>query len=52
MGKFSGTIIEDAMRANENMKFTTFDRDNDISDNSNCAIWYKGGWWYTYCYNW
>ncbi|XP_034106881.2 angiopoietin-related protein 7-like [Drosophila albomicans] len=47
LGKFDETIIEDAMREGENMKFTTFDRDNDIGDYDNCAVGYKGGWWYT-----
>ncbi|XP_062135314.1 fibrinogen-like protein 1 isoform X4 [Drosophila sulfurigaster albostrigata] len=51
LGKFSGTIIWDAMRVSENMKFTTFDRDNDIGDNNNCAVKYKSGWWHSSCYN-
>ncbi|KAH8390879.1 hypothetical protein KR215_001309, partial [Drosophila sulfurigaster] len=51
LGKFSGTIIEDAMISSENTKFTTFDRDNDIYY-GNCAVEYKSGWWYTNCYDW
>ncbi|XP_034104829.1 fibrinogen-like protein 1 [Drosophila albomicans] len=50
LGKFSGTIIEDAMRHSENWKFVTFDRDNDIGD-GNCAVIYKSGWWHKNCYN-
>ncbi|XP_062135335.1 ryncolin-1-like isoform X1 [Drosophila sulfurigaster albostrigata] len=50
LGKFSGTINEDAMRYHENMKFTTFDRDNDIGD-GNCAVLLNSGWWFTKCYN-
>ncbi|XP_062135317.1 angiopoietin-related protein 7-like isoform X7 [Drosophila sulfurigaster albostrigata] len=50
LGKFNGTIIEDAMRYHENMKFTTFDRDNDIGD-GNCAVDYESGWWYGGCAN-
>ncbi|XP_060667055.1 fibrinogen-like protein 1 [Drosophila nasuta] len=49
LGKFNGTIKNDSMRENENMKFTTFDHDNDKYDNGNCAVWYKSGWWYNYC---
>ena len=31
-------------------KFTTWDRDNDSSDERNCASQnYRGGWWYTGC---
>ncbi|XP_060657384.1 angiopoietin-related protein 7-like [Drosophila nasuta] len=50
LGKFSGTINEDAMRYHENIKFTTFDRDND-KDDGNCAVYFKSGWWYKNCYN-
>ncbi|XP_034105756.1 angiopoietin-related protein 7-like [Drosophila albomicans] len=49
LGKFDETVIGDAMRDGENMKFTTFDRDND-SDDGNCAVGHKSGWWYTDCY--
>ncbi|KAH8415177.1 hypothetical protein KR215_006709 [Drosophila sulfurigaster] len=51
MGKFNGTV-EDDMRFNENMKFTTFDHDNDAYDLGNCANWRKSGWWYNDCYTW
>ncbi|XP_062121236.1 fibrinogen-like protein 1 isoform X2 [Drosophila sulfurigaster albostrigata] len=44
LGKFNGTI-RDGMRLNENMKFTTFDHDNDKA-RGNCAIIYESGWWY------
>ncbi|XP_051858584.1 fibrinogen-like protein 1 isoform X6 [Drosophila albomicans] len=47
LGKFNGTI-EDAMRYSENMKFTTFDHDND-EDDDNCADWFESGWWYKAC---
>ncbi|XP_034105328.2 fibrinogen-like protein 1 [Drosophila albomicans] len=50
LGKFKGTIIRDAMRDGENMKFTTFDRDNDIKDGGNCAVKYNG-WWHSKCYD-
>ncbi|XP_051858743.1 angiopoietin-related protein 4-like isoform X2 [Drosophila albomicans] len=48
LGKFNGTIV-DSMRYNENMKFSTFDHDNDNADDDNCAIIYESGWWYNYC---
>jgi hypothetical protein len=34
------------------MKFTTNDRDNDLSSGVNCAKLYKAGWWYSKCYSW
>ncbi|XP_060654727.1 fibrinogen-like protein 1 [Drosophila nasuta] len=48
LGKFKGNI-KDAMTYSENMKFTTFDRDNDLDDD-NCAVLYKSGWWYNKCF--
>ncbi|XP_060656879.1 ficolin-1-like [Drosophila nasuta] len=51
LGKFTGTFPDDAMSQSKNMKFTTFDRDNDEAGDGNCAKWYKSGWWYEYCYS-
>ncbi|KAH8395135.1 hypothetical protein KR215_011042 [Drosophila sulfurigaster] len=50
MGKFNGNV-NDAMRNGDNMKFSTFDRDNDSAD-FNCAMDWKSGWWYTACFVW
>ncbi|XP_062135341.1 angiopoietin-related protein 7-like isoform X2 [Drosophila sulfurigaster albostrigata] len=51
LGKFSGTIIKDAMRYAKNTKFSTFDSENDTHLTYNCADYYKSGWWYKSCYN-
>ena len=32
------------------MKFTTKDRDNDVHNGKNCALAFKGGWWYKRCH--
>ena len=32
-------------------KFTTKDNDNDRTGSGNCAITFKGGWWYNTCYD-
>ncbi|KAH8408590.1 hypothetical protein KR215_007946, partial [Drosophila sulfurigaster] len=47
LSNFKGNIW-DAMRNHENLKFTTFDRDNDLYS-ANCAILYRSGWWYKKC---
>ena len=31
------------------MSFSTFDSDNDDSQDKNCAEAYHGGWWYSHC---
>ncbi|KAI5734395.1 hypothetical protein M8J77_005997 [Diaphorina citri] len=38
----------DAMTYQNNMKFSTIDRDNDLS-NTHCASNYEGGWWFSHC---
>ncbi|KAH8391163.1 hypothetical protein KR215_008185 [Drosophila sulfurigaster] len=50
MGKWSGTV-NDAMRIVDNMKFSTFDRDNDFGG-GNCAKEFGSGWWYNACFHW
>ncbi|XP_063438866.1 microfibril-associated glycoprotein 4-like [Mytilus trossulus] len=40
----------DAMKIHQNgHKFSTKDKDNDVS-NDNCAAMFKGGWWYGGCH--
>ncbi|KAH8390920.1 hypothetical protein KR215_001840, partial [Drosophila sulfurigaster] len=50
LGKFNGTV-KDAMRNADNMKFSTFDRDNDFGG-GNCAQYWGSGWWYNACFHW
>ncbi|XP_064551853.1 ficolin-2 [Drosophila montana] len=47
LGIYSGNA-GDALRYHQNMKFSTFDRDNDNST-INCAAQYSGAWWYKSC---
>ena len=46
---YSGTL-QDGLTNHNNMKFSTYDQDNDITG-ANCAIKYKGAWWYHNCHN-
>ncbi|XP_060662156.1 microfibril-associated glycoprotein 4-like [Drosophila nasuta] len=39
----------DALSSHRGSKFSTSDRDNDVSSN-HCGQQYKSGWWFTNCY--
>ncbi len=48
-GSYIGTI-GDAMLRSQNMKFSTYDNDNDVAS-WNCAYSWKGGWWHSQCFD-
>lgn len=51
LGGFSGTTtILDYFSYNKDKKFSTYDRDNDLSAR-NCAKLHLGGWWHAACTN-
>ncbi|KFB41097.1 AGAP011225-PA-like protein [Anopheles sinensis] len=49
LGTYSGTA-GDSMGGHKNHNFSTFDRDNDVPSDENCAERWHGAWWYNYCY--
>ncbi|KAK8777574.1 hypothetical protein V5799_029081 [Amblyomma americanum] len=49
LGQLLGPKGWDAMSSSNSSKFSTFDIDLDMS-RDHCAAKYKGGWWYSNCY--
>ncbi|XP_034473312.1 ficolin-1-like [Drosophila innubila] len=50
LGKASGSA-GDSLRRQEGQKFTTYDRDNDINVDINCAQEFTAAWWYEKCHD-
>ena len=40
----------DSLSHHNGMKFSTYDRDNDVSQHDHCAAKRGGAWWYRSCY--
>ena len=50
-GNAGNAMTDDGKPWNQNGRmFTTFDRDNDVAPNENCAASYKGGFWFGNCH--
>ena len=41
----------DSMAYHNNMSFSTMDSDNDQKSGGNCAVSYRGAWWYNDCFH-
>ncbi|KAM4696031.1 uncharacterized protein WCC33_014756 [Rhinophrynus dorsalis] len=50
-GVFTGGNAGDSLSPHKNRAFTTKDNDNDTAKTSNCALLYKGAWWYNSCHD-
>ncbi|XP_064100349.1 ficolin-1-like [Macrobrachium nipponense] len=50
LGTGSGTA-GNAFKAHDNMRFSTPDRENDTHSSTNCAAYYKSGFWFHKCHN-
>ena len=48
-GAYNGTA-GDSFTYHNGMAFTTLQHDNDLESTLNCAVAYKGGWWYRACH--
>lgn len=50
LGRASGDA-GDSLRNHHGMKFSTYNRDNDIEPNRHCAEVYTAAWWYRGCHD-
>ncbi|XP_061190623.1 ficolin-1-like [Saccostrea echinata] len=54
LGPASGTLGDNMLNTNRRiagMPFTTLDRDNDNNGDNNCAVQFRGGWWFNGCHH-
>ena len=49
VGKYHGSG-GDSLSGQNGFAFSTIDKDNDTYDAGNCAVAYKGAWWYSKCH--
>ncbi|XP_060569565.1 ficolin-2-like [Ruditapes philippinarum] len=47
---YSGTAGDAFTLKGNGMKFSTYDKDNDVAHNEKCAVRYHGAWWYEKCH--
>ncbi|XP_071957904.1 microfibril-associated glycoprotein 4-like [Antedon mediterranea] len=47
---YTGTAGDSLAADHNGQQFTTYDTDNDKDSGSNCAVAFKGAWWYNDCH--
>jgi ficolin len=50
IGSYSGDA-DDSLATHLGMKYSTYDRDNDVASNASCAQLFRGAWWYKDCFS-
>lgn len=48
---YLGGTAGDSLTPQTGFRFTTFDFDQDVAGGANCAVVYRGAWWYTACHS-
>ncbi|GFT76194.1 techylectin-5A, partial [Nephila pilipes] len=48
---YSGDAGDSMTEQHDNQKFSTKDREHDNKEDANCALLFKGGWWYNTCHH-
>ncbi|XP_059144051.1 ficolin-1-like [Physella acuta] len=48
---YGGNTWDSLTVLNNNQKFSTYDRDNDESNEENCALKFVSGWWFSHCHS-
>ncbi|XP_062973103.1 veficolin-1-like [Elgaria multicarinata webbii] len=51
VGSYLDGDMGDSLSGHNGAPFTTRDRDNDVYEIANCAVSFKGAWWYTACHS-
>ena len=50
IGGYDGSA-GDSLSGHRNQAFSTYDQDNDKHESANCAVVYRGAWWYNKCHS-
>ncbi|KAM9326569.1 ficolin-1-B-like [Gastrophryne carolinensis] len=51
LGNYTAGSAGDSLSLHNNMKFSTYDNDNDFSKRASCTEFYNAPWWHHACYD-